>query len=294
MVLAVAPVTDITVWVRSSGLLIVLYVTGAILLSRFVQWLAGRVTGRIDARSGTGTDILRAEAAKHGHAVTQVITWAVVVLIYCSTAVLVLQGLHVPITGLVAPATLAGVALGFGAQRLVQDILAGLFIITERQYGFADVIRIAPLGTETGVTGTVEELTLRMTRLRTIDGEVVIVPNGQITQVTNLSRDWARAVVDVPVPSTADVQRVREILQRVAQEARDDEALGPLILDAPPVVGVESLEVDGVRLSIVARTLPGKQFDVGRELRSRVAVAVQAAGIAVSAGLNTADPVGTT
>jgi small-conductance mechanosensitive channel len=80
----------------------------------------------------------------------------------------------------------------------------------------------------------------------------------------------------------------------VAQEARDDEALGPLILDAPPVVGVESLEVDGVRLSIVARTLPGKQFDVGRELRSRVAVAVQAAGIAVSAGLNTADPVGTT
>jgi small-conductance mechanosensitive channel len=294
MVLAVAPVTDITVWVRSSGLLIVLYVTGSILLSRFMQWLAGTMTRRIDARSDPSTDVLRAEAAKHSHTVTQVITWAVVVLIYCSAAVLVLQGFHVPITGLVAPATLAGVALGFGAQRLVQDILAGLFIITERQYGFADVIRIAPLGTETGVTGTVEELTLRMTRLRTIDGEVVIVPNGQITQVTNLSRDWARAVVDVPVPSTADVQRVREILQRVAQEARDDEALGPLILDAPPVVGVESLEVDGVRLSIVARTLPGKQFDVGRELRSRVAVAVQAAGIAVSAGLNTADPVGTT
>lgn len=115
----------------------------------------------------------------------------------------------------------------------------------------------------------------------------------QITQVTNLSRDWARAVVDVPVPSTADVQRVREILQPVAQEARDDEALGPLILDAPSVVGVESLEVNGVRLRIVARTLPGRQFDVGRELRSRVAVAFQAAGIAVSAGLNTADPVRT-
>jgi small-conductance mechanosensitive channel len=217
----------------------------------------------------------------------------VVVLVYCSAAVLVLQGLRVPITGLVAPATLAGVALGFGAQRLVQDILAGLFIITERQYGFGDVVRIAPLGTETGVSGTVEEVTLRMTRLRTIEGEVVIVPNGQITQVTNLSRDWARAVVDVPVPSTADVHRVREILQRVGQETRDDEALGPLILDAPSVVGVESLEVDGIRVRMVARTLPGRQFDVGRELRSRVAVALQTAGIAVSAGLNIADPVGT-
>jgi small-conductance mechanosensitive channel len=293
MVLAVAPVTDITAWVRSSGLLIVLHVTGAILLSRFAQWLAGRVTRRIDARSGPGTDVLRAQAAKHSHAVIQVITWAVVVLIYCSAAVLVLQNLRVPITGLVAPATLAGVALGFGAQRLVQDVLAGLFIITERQYGFGDVIRIAPLGTETGVSGTVEEVTLRMTRLRTIDGEVVIVPNGQITQVTNLSRDWGRAVVDVPVPSSADVQRVREILQRVAQEARDDEALGPLILDPPSVEGVESLEVDGVRVRIVARTLPGRQFDVGRELRSRVALAFQTAGIAVSAGLNIADPVGT-
>jgi small-conductance mechanosensitive channel len=293
MVLAVAPVTDITVWVRSSGLLIVLYATGAILLSRFVQWLAGRVIRRIDARSGPGTDVLRAEAAKHGHAVTQVIAWAVVVLIYCSAAVLVLQGLNVPITSIVAPAAVAGVALGFGAQRLVQDVLAGLLIVTERQYGFGDVIRVAPLGTETGVSGTVEELTLRMTRLRTIDGEVVIVPNGQITQVTNLSRDWARAVVDVPVPSTADVRRVREILQRVAQEARDDEVLGPLILDAPPVVGVESLEVDGVRLRVVALTLPGRQFDVGRELRSRVAVAFQTAGIAVSAGLSTADPIRT-
>jgi small conductance mechanosensitive channel len=292
-VLAVAPVTDITLWVRTSGLLIVLYVTGAILLSRFVQWLAGRITWRIDARSGPPTDMVRSEAARHSHAVTQVIAWAVVVLIYSSAAVLVLQGLHVPITSVVAPAALAGVALGFGAQRLVQDVLAGLLIVTERQYGFGDVIRISPLGSETGVSGTVEELTLRMTRLRTVDGEVVIVANGQIVQVTNMSRDWARAVVDVTVPSTADVQRVREILQRVGQQARDDAALGPLILDPPSVVGMDSVEADGLHLRIVARTLPGKQFDFGRELRSRVAVAFQAEGIAVAAGLNTADPVGT-
>jgi small conductance mechanosensitive channel len=292
-VLAVAPLTDITLWARTSGLLIVLYVTGAILLSRFVQWLAGRITGRIDARSGPSTDMVRAEAARHSHAVIQVIAWAVVVFVYSSASVLALQSFHVPITSVVAPAAVAGVALGFGAQRLVQDVLAGLLIVTERQYGFGDVIRISPLGAETGVSGTVEEFTLRMTRLRTVDGEVVIVPNGQIVQVTNMSRDWARVVVDVTVPGTADVQRVRAVLQRVGEQARDDAALGPLILDPPSVVGVESAEADGLHLRIVARTLPGKQVEVGRELRTRVPVAFQAEDIAASASLNTANPVGT-
>jgi small conductance mechanosensitive channel len=154
-------------------------------------------------------------------------------------------------------------------------------------------MRISPLGVETGVSGTVEEFTLRMTRLRTVDGEVVIVPNGQIVQVTNMSRDWARVVVDVTVPGTADVQRVRAVLQRVGQQARDDAALGPLILDPPSVVGVESAEADGLHLRIVARTLPGKQVEVARELRTRVPVAFQAEDIAASASLNTANPVGT-
>ena len=102
MVLAVAPITDITLWVRSSGLLIVLYVTGAISLSRVVQWLAGRIAGRIDARSGGNADITRSETARHSQTVIQVITWAVVVLISCFAAVLVLQRLYVPLTGFVA------------------------------------------------------------------------------------------------------------------------------------------------------------------------------------------------
>src|SRR5471030_2116057 len=108
---------------------------------------------------------------------------------------------------------------------MVQDLLAGFFIITERQYGFGDLIRISALGSTTGVTGTVEDVTLRVTNLRTVDGEVVIIPNGQINQVTNLSRDWARAVVDVPLPATADITRVNTILHAVGEAVYADTSL---------------------------------------------------------------------
>jgi small conductance mechanosensitive channel len=293
MLLAVAPLTDITSWARSSGLEIVLFITGAILLARVIRWLAGRVTTRISAGSSTDA-LIQSEQAKHGLVMTRVVTWAVIVIIYCMAAVLVLQRLNVPITGLVAPAAVIGVALGFGAQRIVQDLLAGLFIIAERQYGYGDYVRIAALGSEAGVSGTVEEVTLRVTRLRTVTGEVVIVANGQIVQVTNMSRDWARVVIDVPVPNTADIQKVREILQQVGDEVFNDERLHPLLLDTPSVLGVETLELDTLRVRIVARTLPGKQFDVGRELRSRVAVALQAEGITMPPGVDAADPVAAT
>jgi small conductance mechanosensitive channel len=291
MNLAVAPITDITAWVRSSGLEIVLFITGAILLARATRWVGTAITHRIDAKSADDAGLVRSEAAKHGHVVAQVSMWAVIVLLYCAAGVLTLQRLHVPITGLVAPAAVVGVALGFGAQRIVQDVLAGFFIIAERQYGFGDAVRIAALGSEEGVSGTVEQVTLRVTRLRNLNGEVVIVPNGQIVQVTNQSRDWARAVVDVPVPSTADVTQIREILNRVGLDASDDPMLGPLLLDSPSVVGVENIEIDTLHLRIVARTLPGKQFKVGRELRARVALALQAAGVHVATSLDTAEPV---
>jgi small conductance mechanosensitive channel len=270
-------------------LLIVLFITGAILLSRLTRWFSGRIYQRIDARPA-GTGEIANEAAKHRHVATQGLTWVAIVVIYSITAVLVLQRLSVPVTGLVAPAAVLGVALGFGAQRIVQDILAGTFIIFERQYGFGDVIRIGTLGSEAGVTGTVEEVTLRITRLRTLQGEVVIIPNGQIVQVINMSRDWARAVVDVPVPTSVDLTRAREILQEVTAAAVEDPNLGQLLLDAPTVLGVQSLEVDSVHLRIVARTLPGKQFDVGRELRSRVAIAFQHEGVRVATALDTAEP----
>lgn len=291
MLLAMAPLTDVSRWARGNGLEIVLYVTGALLLTRFATWLERRITETIDARDQGGDALVASEAAKHRHAVIQVLTWSTLVLIYCVTAVLVVQRLGVPISGLVAPATVVGVALGFGAQRLVQDVLAGFFIVAERQYGFGDVISVSFVGTATA-TGTVEDVTLRTTKMRSIDGEVYIVPNGQIAYVTNLSRDWGRAVIDVPVPTTTDAGRAIEVLREVADAAYADEQLRPLLLDAPTVMGVESIAVEEYQVRILARTLPGKQFDVGRELRSRITIAFRRAGITVSTELDAAPPTG--
>lgn len=292
MVLADATLTDFSHWARGNGLEIVLYVVGAELLARLVRWLGARITSRIDDNQRTLDALVRTEQSKHRHAVAQVLTWVTVVLIYVIAAILVADRLGVPLAGLVAPATVAGVALGFGAQRIVQDILAGFFIITERQYGFGDLIRISQLGSATGVSGTVEEVTLRITRIRSSNGEVVIVPNGQIVQVTNLSRDWARAVVDVPVPVSVDVTQVNDILHEVGVAAYADDELRPLLLDTPTVMGIESLEVDQLKVRLVARTLPGKQFEVNRLLRQRIALAFREHGINVRELLDSSQPAG--
>jgi small-conductance mechanosensitive channel len=292
VITAVEPLTDVQTWLRSSGLEILLIVTGAILLARGVNWFGETTTQRIDANVQDSDALVRSETAKHRHALTQVITWTVDVLIYVVAAVLVVQRLGVPTDSLVAPAAVVGVALGFGAQRLVQDVLSGFFVITERQYGYGDVVRLSVPGTGAPVQGTVEDVTLRVTQLRTVNGEVVITPNGQIVQATNLSRDWARAVIDVPVPSTADVSTVTGILQDVGAAAYIDDELRPLLLDAPTVMGVESIEVDTLNIRIVARTLPGKQFEVGRQLRARIADALRIAGIVVAPMLNTEEPSG--
>jgi moderate conductance mechanosensitive channel len=291
---AITPLSDFDRWARSDLLEIVLILTGAVLLTRLVTWLSGRYIVRIDARSKGGDSVVRSEAEKHRHAVAQVVTWTILVLVYCVMGVLVIQRLGVPITTLVAPATVAGVAVGFGAQRVVQDILAGFFIISERQYGFGDTIQISALGSTTGVLGTVENVTLRVTSLRSPNGDVLFIPNGQIVQVTNMSRDWARAVVDVPVPATADMNKVNSILRSVGDQAFADPDLRPLLLNAPSVMGLESMDVDQFVVRVVARTLPGKQFQVGRDLRTRIANAFRADGIIVPATLDTADPSGAT
>ncbi len=269
-------------WLSGRGLEVVLIILGSVLLARFVGWTGSRITGRIDARYTGGDALVRSEAAKHRHSLTQVVTWTAVVLIYAVAVFFVLDRLGVPITGLVAPATVLGVGLGFGAQRIVGDVLAGFFLITERQYGFGDVVSIQVVGGGDPAEGTVEDVTLRVTRVRSANGEVVTVPNGQIVKVVNLSRDWARAVIDVPVPSDADVNRVNEILRGVGRDAFRDPALRPLLLDTPTVMGVESLGLDEVNVRVVARTLPGKQFEVGRDLRVRIVLAFRAQGMQVT------------
>jgi small conductance mechanosensitive channel len=281
------------VWARSSLLEIILLILGAILLTRLAEWVRGKITAQIDSHAHESDELVRSEAAKHRHLLTQVITWTVLAVIYMVTAVLVVQRLGVPLAGLVAPAALLSAALGFGLQRFVQDIAAGFFITGERQYGFGDVIRIAAQGVIEPVTGTVEDVTLRITRIRSVSGEVITTSNGQIQQVTNLSRDWARAVIDVPVPAAVDVSRVTGILRQVGEDAYADENLRKMMLDPPTVMGVEKIEVDTFSVRMVARTLPGKQFDVGRDIRARVASAFLREGIHVSAELDTGQATGT-
>ena len=284
---AIAPLTDFSGWATGDLLVIVLLVLGAILLTRLAIWVRGQVIAQIDAHAIESDELVRSEAAKHRQVVAQVVTWAVLAVIYVVTAVLVVRRLGVPLAGLVAPAALLSAALGFGLQRFVQDIAAGFFITGERQYGFGDVVRLEVTGVSEPATGTVEDVTLRVTRLRSVSGEVITTPNGQIVQVTNLSRDWARAVLDVPVPSSVDVSRVTDILRRVGQDAYGDDRLSKLMLDPPTVMGVERIEVDTFSVRMVARTLPGAQFEVGRELRARVASAFRHEGINVSADLET-------
>jgi small conductance mechanosensitive channel len=205
-----------------------------------------------------------------------------IVLIAIWVIVQIADVLQFSVSGLIAPATVLGAALGFGAQQVVRDLLAGFFIIVEKQYGFGDLVTLT-IGSATEASGTVENVTLRVTRLRSPDGEVLTIPNGQIVKATNLSKDWARAVVDIPVSTSADLNQVNEVLHQECDRALENPVLGELLLDAPTVMGVESIQVDTVTLRMVARTLPGKQFEVGRQLRILVIRALARVGIVTSA-----------
>ncbi|KRD14242.1 mechanosensitive ion channel protein MscS [Mycobacterium sp. Root265] len=269
-------------WIITKGLRIVMLVILAILLARFVNWAAQRISRRIDADFRESDALVRTETAKHRQAVASVISWVTIALICVVVLLQITDILAIPVGSLVAPAAVLGAALGFGAQRIVQDLLSGFFIITEKQYGFGDLVTLT-LGSSNDATGTVEDVTLRVTKLRTSDGEVFTIPNGQIMKSLNLSKDWARAVVDIPVPTNADLNAVNELLHAVCENAMKDPAMSELLLDQPQLMGVESLELDTVNLRMVARTLPGKQFEVGRQLRLLVIAALARAGIATKA-----------
>jgi moderate conductance mechanosensitive channel len=265
-------------WFLTKGLHIALVVLFAIVATRLIRWIAGRISRRLDRDDGHDA-VLRPESVKHRRAVASVISSVAIAVLYIVVAIDVANQLSLPIGSLVAPAAVLGAALGFGAQRIVQDLLSGFFIITEKQYGFGGLVELTvTAGGE--ALGTVEEVTLRVTKLRTSDGEVFTVPNGQIVKSLNLSKDWARAVVDVPVPTSADINEVNDALRDVSAIAMRDERLPALLLDEPQLMGVESIEKDTVNLRMVARTLPGKQFEVGRRLRALVVSSLRRAGVA--------------
>jgi small-conductance mechanosensitive channel len=273
-------------WLHDQGLHILLLLIGSALAVRLINWIARRISARLDADFHDGDAEVRPETVKHRRAVASVISGVSITILYTVVTVQILAILHVPIGSLAAPAAVLGTALGFGAQRIVGDLLSGFFIITEKQYGFGDLVALTVTGNATPAEGTVEDVTLRITRLRTTAGEVYIIPNGQIVKSENLSKDWARAVIDIPVSTSNDLQKVNSVLTGVSDDAMQDTTLRPLLLDEPTLMGMgmDSIGVDTVTLRMVVRCLPGKQGDVGFGLRALIVTALTRAGITNPAG----------
>ena len=180
------------------------------------------------------------------------------------------------VTPFEAAAAVGSLALGFGAQSLVKDIINGFFIVIEDQYVVGDLIQV------NGETGRVEYLTLRRTVLRNLAGAIVTLPNSLVGQVANLSRDWSQAFVDVTVPSDEMVGRALATLEKVAGDFRNDADWSPAIVDGPRVLGVESLSLEGTVLRLQVRTILNRKDDVARELRRRIKLAFEELAIPLS------------
>jgi small-conductance mechanosensitive channel len=266
-------------WQR--GVPAVLFLLGAALVVRLARWASARYQTSLEAEAmavieaGGTVD----EQSKRARAVVQALEWGVVALVFFIAAILALRQVGIPLTSLVAPATVAGVAIGFGAQQLVGDLLAGFFLFAEHQFGIGDLVRLSLPGQLTGVTGTVEELTLRVTKIRSQQGELIVVPNSSLRQVTNLSRDWSRVVLDIPIPVDEDLQAVIGLIDRAAADMAAEDRWRPMILGDPVMAGVQTIEVGYVQLRLLVRTLPGRQFEVSRELRLRIAIALRSADV---------------
>ncbi|NLO88756.1 MAG: mechanosensitive ion channel family protein [Clostridia bacterium] len=193
-------------------------------------------------------------------------------MVYFIAGVMILQTFGVQTSSILASAGIAGLAVGFGAQNLVKDVISGFFIIFEDQFDVGDYVTVA------GVTGVVEELGLRSTRIREWTGHLHIIPNGEIKMVKNYNRGSILALVTVDIAYETDINKAIEVMRRTCEKVfheRED------ILEVPVVLGVESLKESGIEVLITASTKPGSQWAVQRELRKRLKEDLEAAGIEI-------------
>jgi moderate conductance mechanosensitive channel len=177
---------------------------------------------------------------------------------------MILSQVGVNIAPIIASAGILGIALGFGAQSLVKDFLSGVFMIFEDQFGVGDVVDVGE------ATGTIEAVSLRVTRLRDLEGTVWYVPNGEILRVGNKSQNWSRAVVDVGVGYDEDLARAKRVLSDVAHDLWEDDDYRSVIIEEPEVTGVEAMTPDAITLRVLVKTAPMEQWAIARELRQRI------------------------
>ena len=235
-----------------------------LLLTALALKLTSRLATRADRVIAEGGRLLPADGVKRRRTMANIVKYSVNALILVIAVATILRETGVDIAPILAGAGIAGIVIGLGTQNLMRDTLAGIFVLVEHQYDVDDWVSIA------GVTGKVENVTLRMTQLRDIDGNVHFVPNGQAQVVTNLTKEWARATLDVSVAYKEDVDQVMAILKEIGVQMEADPEWRPLLLDPLEVLGVQSLGDSSVDVRIFIKTLPDEKWKVARELRRRI------------------------
>lgn len=253
-----------------SVLRVLLVIAAALLFTRLLRRAVTRVEGKVAEHTSPVRALQRTQT------LTKVVSSTGIVVIWSLGAVYILKELDFDLGPLLAGAGIIGLAVGFGAQSLVKDVVTGFFILLEDQYGVGDNVAINQIA-----GGKVEVLTLRVTGLRDLDGTLHFIANGDITHVANRSKDWARAVIDVRVAYREDPERVRAVLDRVAKEAKEHGELGRMLYSVPEVLGVEALGDYEVIWRVIAETKPARQWEVARRLREQITVAFDAEGIEI-------------
>jgi small-conductance mechanosensitive channel len=272
-------------WIVGAPLRILVIVAAAAVLNRIARravkrGLRGLHAGAVGERIGAlarfapgslmDTTETSPRAEQRIEALAGILRSVISVVIAVVACFMILGQVGINLAPLIAGAGILGVALGFGSQSLVKDFLAGIFILVEDQFGVGDVVDLGE------ATGTVEAVSLRTTRLRSIDGTVWHVPNGEIRRVGNMSQHWARALLDIEVAYESDLDTAQRVIKEAADAVWKEENA---ILEEPAIWGVENLGAHGVALRLVVKTRPSEQWRVSRLLRERIKLALDAAGI---------------
>ncbi len=255
---------DLLEFLRSDAPRIIVIVLVAAILIKLLHMITGRLTKF--SRSQELPSRLRAQQLR---TLVSVVNGVGLFIILFMALLQVLQVVNINIGPLLASAGVAGLAIGFGAQTLVKDVITGFFILMENQYDVGDVIRVA------GVTGTVEHMTLRRTVLRDADGSLHTVPNSQVSLVSNLTRDWTQTSLHVSASYEEDSDKVIALLKEVGQEVRNDALYKEDVVGDPEVPGIERIAPGEVDYLLLVKTKPGAQYAVTRELRRRIKAAFE-------------------
>ena len=231
--------------------------------------------GRQDGTVVEGTPLLTERRRQRTETIGSVLRSVTSIVAFTVATTMVLAELQFDLGPIIASAGIVGVALGFGAQNLVKDFLNGMFMILEDQYGVGDAIDAGE------ASGIVEAVGLRVTRLRSVDGTVWHIRNGEIVRIGNMSQGWSRALLDISVAYNTDTDLATRTIKAVADSVWKDPTLGAFVLEEPEVWGVENLGVDGMAIRLVVKTAPLEQWTIARELRRRIKTAFDEAGIEI-------------